>query len=200
MQFSLSTNFSVLRSFKEDQKYWAVGQTVVGHFHFTPKNELYAWISYYNNGKFDNRVFATAKLPATTPQIVPYVNSSQLRFKHISLGWKHYLKGSSNAEEKWNFYGYAGLGLMLGAITNSHSVAIDSADYSVPVLAGKGNFKRLTLDLGLGYEYPLGGDVFVYVEGRTLIPTTDYPSNYLFINKYAPVTASANIGFRVLFD
>lgn len=199
-QFSLSTDFSVLRSFKKQQQYWAVGQTVTGHFHFTEKNEAYAWITYFNNGKFTNQLTATAKSAATSPQEIAYTNRASLSFRHISMGWKRYLKGGSNSEDESNFYAYAGLGLMLGKVTNIHSHKIDTADYIMPVLPGTGRFKRLTLDLGLGYEIPVGGDVFVYLEGRALVPTTDYPSNYLFINKYAPFTASANIGMRILFD
>lgn len=89
---------------------------------------------------------------------------------------------------------------MMGRIVNSHSVVIDSSVYIVPVLSGKANFKRLTLDLGLGLEFPVGGDIYLYFEGRALVPTTDYPSQYLFINKNAPFTAAANAGLRILFD
>jgi hypothetical protein len=199
-QFSLSTDFGLLRSFKKQQQYWAVGQTVTCHFHFTKKSEVYAWITYFSQGKFTNRLTATAKSAATNPQQLSYNNTARLSFRHVSIGWKHYLKGASNSEDEWGLYAYAGLGLMLGKVSNAHSLVIDSADYILPVLPGTGRFKRLTLDLGLGYEVPVGGDVFLYLEGRALVPTTDYPSNYLFINKYAPFTASANVGFRILFD
>jgi hypothetical protein len=70
----------------------------------------------------------------------------------------------------------------------------------VPVLSGKGNFKRLTLDLGLGLEFPVGGDIYLYFEGRALVPTTDYPSNFLFINNNAPFTGAVNAGLRILFE
>jgi hypothetical protein len=33
-----------------------------------------------------------------------------------------------------------------------------------------------------------------------LIPTTDYPSQYLFVNENAPFTASLNLGIRLLFQ
>ncbi|MEI9946951.1 MAG: hypothetical protein WDN26_22365 [Chitinophagaceae bacterium] len=55
------------------------------------------------------------------------------------------------------------------------------------------------MDLALGYEKQLGGDVFFYGEGRVLIPTTNYPSNYLFINNDAPFTVSANLGIQDTF-
>lgn len=198
-QFSLATDFSVLRSFKKQQQYWSIGQTVAGHFHFTSKDGIYAWLSYYTNGKFSNSLIATAKSGAISPQQIAYTNRAKMNFKHISLGWKHYLEGAFTTENKWNLYGLIGLGLMLGRIENTHSATIDSANYTVPVLAGKANFKRLTLDLGLGYEKPLGGDVYFYIEGRALIPTTDYPSSYIFVNKDAPFTASVNLGLRILF-
>jgi hypothetical protein len=199
-QFSLATDVSLLRSFKKEQRYWAIGQTVAGHFNFAPKNGMYVWLAYYSNGKFSNHPSATAKSPLTLPHQIDYTNDAQMRIKHISVGWKHYLKGAYNMEDKWSLYGYAGFGLLFGSIENQHSVSIDSAEYYIPVLQGKANFKRLTLDLGLGYEIPLGGDIYFYMEGRAFLPTTDYPSNYLFVNKKAPLTGSLNTGLRILFD
>jgi hypothetical protein len=159
-QFSLSTDASLLHSFKKGQRYWALGQTITVHCNFTSKEGLYVWFSYYSNGKFTNQLTAYAKDTATMPQRLSYSNDAKLRFSHVSIGWKHYLKGAYNAEEKWNLYGYAGFGLLFGVAENIHSVSIDTAAYLLPVLRGKGNFKRLTLDLGLGYELPVGGDVF----------------------------------------
>ena len=74
-----------------------------------------------------------------------------------------------------------------------------SVVYQVPVRIGKANFKRLTLDLGLGWETPLGADIFIYAEGRAWIPTTDYPSKYIFINDNAPLVGMINTGIRILF-
>ena len=199
-ELSVATDVSLLRSVKEEQRYWAFGQTVAFHFHFTPKDEAYAWICYYSNGKFSNVITADAKSSATVPQQITYLNNSELRFRHISLGWKRYLKGTYNSDKSWNLYAYAGFGLMLGRVVNTHSTTIDSSLYSIPVLSGKGNFKRLTFDLGLGVEFPLGASVYVYFEGKTLLPTTDYPSPYLLVNENAPLTVSANLGLRILFD
>jgi len=198
-RLSLATDASLLHSFKKDQRYWSIGQTVHFHFHFTAKDGAYAWVAYYSSGKFSNMVAATAKSATTIPQSVAYKNKAELLFKHVSLGWKRYLKGSFDAEKNWNLYGYAGFGLMLGHVVNAHSVSIDTSLYDVPVLSGKANFKRLTLDLGLGAEFPVGADVYLYLEGRALVPTTDYPSPYLFVNKNAPFTATANAGMRILF-
>lgn len=200
MQFSLSTDATVMRSFRKDQQFWAFGQTITGHFHFTPKNGVYTWLTYYTNGKFNNNVTAGAKAVITTPSEIQYVNQALLRYKHISIGWKHYFKGAYNNEDNWNLYGYAGFGLLFGGIENKHSVAIDTASYYLPVLSGKANFKRLTYDLGLGYERPMGGDFSIYIESRVFIPAMGYPSPYLFVNKRAPLAASANLGLRILFD
>jgi len=197
--FSLASDVSILHSFKKDQRYWSIGQTVHFHFHFTPKDGAYAWVAYYSNGKFSNNINATAKSTVTVPRQVSYRNNAELLFKHISLGWERYLKGTFDAEKGWNLYGYAGFGLMLGHVVNTHSVSIDTAIYTVPVLPGRANFKRLTLDIGLGIEFPVGGDIYLYLEGRALVPTTDYPSQYLFINKHAPFTGAANGGLRILF-
>lgn len=197
-QFSLATDLSVLRSFKKSQRFWSVGQTVHTHFHFTPRDGAYAWLSYYSQGHFRNQASAPAKSPLSIPQFIPYTNNAAMRFKHVSVGWKHYFKGGSNREKGLNSYGYAGFGLLLGRIDNTHSVLIDTSQYILPVEAGKANFKRLTFDLGLGLEFHLGGDIYVYMEGRGLLPTTDYPSRHLFVNDNAPFTGAANLGFRVL--
>ena len=199
IRFSTASDLGLQRSSKKGQQYWAGGHTIQVQFHFAPKDGAYAWISYYTNGKFSNNVTATAKSPATSPQQINYVNKALMRFKHISIGWKRYLKGTFNTEEGWNIYGYAGFGVILGRIENTHSVSIDTVVYKVPVRVGKANFKRLTLDLGIGWEIPLGADVFFYAEGRAWIPTTDYPSKYIFINDNAPLVCMINAGIRILF-
>jgi hypothetical protein len=199
-QFSIATDLGIQRSFKKEQRYWAFGQTVHGHFHFTPKDGIYIWVSYYTNGKFNNTVTATAKSLTTLPQQKIYTNAAIMRFKHVSTGWKRYLKGSSNAEDGWNLYSYAGFGLLLGRVDNIHSTVLDTAVYNVPVLTGKANFKRLTFDLGFGWELPVGGDIFLYAEARAWIPTTDYPSKYIFVNNNAPLVGMLNAGIRILFQ
>jgi len=196
---SLATDFSVLRNFKEEQRFWSVGQTVQFHFHFSPKDGAYAWLSYYTRGKFTNRLTAVAESPLTSPQQINFENKAEMRFKHISLGWKHYLSGSSDAEVGLNVYHYLGFGLMLGLVENVHTIGIDTSTYIMPVFSGKANFKRLTLDLGLGVELPVGADVFLYLEARAHIPTTDYPSQHIFINRNAPLAGAANLGIRILF-
>jgi len=198
-KFSIATDLDLQRSLKKEQQYWAVGQAVHVHFHFTPKDGAYTWVSYYSDGKFTNNITATAKQSTTIPQQINYVNSAEMRFKHISIGWKHYLKGTSDGEG-WSLYGYAGFGLLLGRVINNHSVAIDTTLYFVPVRSGKANFKRLTLDLGLGWEALLGGDLYFYTEGRLWVPTTDYPSKFIFINRNAPLVASLCFGLRIFFD
>lgn len=202
MQFSLASDVSVLRSFKKEQRFWAVGQTVAGHFNFAPKEGLFAWLSYYSKAQFSNYPTATARLPATIPQEVDFMNRVQLRLKHVSLGWKHYFKGGYNIDidEKWSLYGYAGFGILFGNIINTQSLKIDTANYVLPVLPGEDNFTRLTVDLGLGFEKPVGGDIYLYMEGRVVLPTTDYPTQYLLVNDKAPFTAAINLGFRMLFD
>lgn len=199
-QFSLNMDIGIVRSFKEGQQFWAPGQTIWANFHLSPKNGVYVFFNYYINGKFSNDLAATAKSPVIVPQQVAYTNNAKLKFMHISAGWKRYLTGIYNREEKGNLYAYAGLGLMMGKVENIHSVSIDTADYTVPVLSGNGSFKRLTIDPGIGYETYLGGDIYMYIEGRTLIPLTDYPSPYLLVNTYAPVNASVHVGLRLFFD
>lgn len=198
--FSLSSDFNLQRSLKKDQDYWAVGQAVTLQYNFSAKDGATVALSYFSNGRFTDPLVAVAKDPLTLPAVIPYENFAKMRFKHFSLGWKHYLVGSATMERGPGIYTHAGLGVLLGLVQNTHSVTLDTATYMVPVLAGKENFKRLTLDLGLGMEYPLGADLYLYGELKTILPLTDYPSPYILDNKYTPYTAMAAIGFRLLFN
>jgi hypothetical protein len=198
-RFSFATDLGLQRSFKKDQRYTAIGHTVHGHLHFTPKQGAYASFVYFSAGRFQNNFIASAKSPATTPQQIPYQNKAEMRFKQFSLGWKQYIKGAYNITEGWSLYAVAGFGLMLGRVTNVHSTDIDTSQYTLPVLSGKANFKRLTLDLAAGWEMPIGADIFFYTEARAFVPTTDYPSNHLFVNENAPFAAAAVAGIRIIF-
>jgi hypothetical protein len=123
-----------------------------------------------------------------------------MRLKHFSVGYKKYFTGGADIEKGHSLYGYAGFGLLPGRIENRHDAAIDTSLYDLPVLSGTANFKRLTFDLGAGWERPIGGDFFFYAEARVWIPTTDYPSNYLFQNRNAPFVGMLNAGLRVFFN
>ena len=199
-QFSLGTDVGALHSFKKDQRFWCAAQTITGNFSFSQKDGLYVWFYYTINGKFSNDLTANAKSVFTVPMQVNYTNDANLRFSHISIGWKHYLKGGYDSEKSWNLYFYGGFGLMFGAVENRHSTTIDTADYVTPVLQGKGHFKRLTFDVGLGYEIRVAPEIYFYTEARLLLPTTDYPSDYLFIDEDAPLTGSINAGVRLYFN
>lgn len=199
-QFSISTDIGIQRSFKKQQRFGAVGQSVYGNFHFAPKGGAYFLFAYYTPGNFTNPLTAIARSTATVPQQINFINTAQMRFKQLSVGWKKYIKGAYNSEESWNLYGLAGFGLVLGSVENAHSVSVDTALYNVPVIKGKANFKRLTADLGLGWEAHLGGGIYFYNEAKAWIPTTDYPSKYIFVNENAPLVGSLSIGIRILFD
>lgn len=199
-QLSISTDLGVLRNFKGNQEFWAFGHTVQAHFHINQKDGIYAWVSYYSNGNFSNDLAALAKDSTISPQRINYRNKATMLLKHVSVGWKRYLKGTYLAENGLNIYGYAGFGLMMGKIENTPSIVVDSTNYYLTVRSGEARFKRLTLDLGLGLEWPLGADLFLYTEARTWIPTTDYPSKYLLTNDNAPLAGMFNTGIRILFD
>ena len=199
MRFSVATDLGGQRSFKKGQQFWALGHTVHALFNLTPKDGIYVWFAYYTNGKFTNELTANAKSPLTTPQQINYTTRATMRFKHFSVGWRKYLKGNCEIEKGWNLYATAGFGLLPGRIINTHSVSIDTSLYNVPVREGKANFKRLTADLGLGWEKPIGADFFLYAEGRVWIPASDYPSKYIFVNDNAPLAAMMNVGLRILF-
>jgi len=198
-RFSMATDLALQRNFKKEQQYWVVGQTILANFHLTPKEGIYTWFAYYTNGNFKNNITAIAKSATTQPQQIAYSNDAKMRIKHFSIGWKKYLKGTSEEENNWSLYGMAGFGLLLGRVENSHSVIIDTAMYDTPVRSGKANFKRLTFDLGLGWELPVGGDFYFYTEAKVLIPASDYPSKFIFVNNNAPLTGILSVGLRVLF-
>lgn len=202
-QFSVATDASLLRNLSRQQKFWAFGQTV--QLNFYPggeKNAVYAWVSYYTNGKFKNNFVAPAKDALTSPQEIRYTAHTELRYRQISIGWKHYFAGAYNSENIWNVYGYAGFGLLLGKASNSFNKVVDSAFYNVPQpMQGTRGFRRLTIDGGLGTEFPLGTAVFVYSEVRTWLPSSHYPSEYLYKhNRNIPAVVAVNVGLRVLIE
>lgn len=202
-QFSVATDASLLRNLSKQQKFWAFGQTV--QLNFYPegnKNAVYAWVSYYTTGDFKNNFTASAKDALTSPQKVFYTAKTDMRYRQISIGWKRYFIGSYNSENIWNVYGYAGFGLLLGKASNSYSKIIDTARYTIQSPAqGSAAFRRLTIDAGLGTEFPLGAAVFIYSEVRTWLPSSHYPSEYLYKNNYRiPSIVAFNLGLRVLIE
>jgi len=197
--FSFLTDLSVQHNFKKGQQYTVIGQTIQTNFNFTPKEAAYVWFAYYSNGKFEDKLTATARSLSTQPQQIAYTNQAKMRLKQISIGYKRYLIGNSDAETGINVYASAGFGLVLGRMQNAHSVSIDTSLYKVPVYAGEANFKRLTIDPGLGVERYLGADFYVYGEIRCWVPTTDYPSKFISQNENAPWTGMASIGMRIRF-
>jgi len=174
----------------------------MAHFHFTPRDGAYVGYAYSAPGKFVNDFVAIAKSPVVMPQILEFKSYSQITFRNFSLGWKHYLKGSASSEEFWNLYFTAGFGLVSARVKNIYTIASDTVNYSFPTnpAEGSGNFRRLTFDVSLGYEIPIGMAIYLYGEARAWIPASDYPSRYLLINDNAPFIGTANIGLRLLFD
>ncbi len=196
---SLGTEFLVQRNFSSGQEFWTIGQSIRGEWKMGRGPALYAGLSYFSAGKFTNGLEAPAKDPATLPQRVAFDNNGRLRFTEISLGLKPYILGKWDAEERWSVYGITGLGLLMGRVDNVQSTNIDTALYSLPVLPGRGRFGRLTLDLGLGIEVPMGGDLFIFSETKSFIPISTYPSAYLLDPGYTPLTLNMGLGVRVIF-
>ena len=86
---SISTDISVLHSFTKGSKFWAFGQTVQGQYHFNEKTTAYAWVSYYTAGHFKNQLTALGKDSIANPQQLDLTASSTLRYRQISLGFRH---------------------------------------------------------------------------------------------------------------
>lgn len=200
MRGSVAADFMVFHNFSKNQRYWGIAQNIRGEWKSPAMRfPLYAAVSYTNRAKFKNELEATAIDPLTTPQSFPYTNRARIRHTVISLGIKPYFKGAWDAENGYNIYGTAGLGVLMGQVHNTQSTPINTTLYHVPVRRGTKHFSRLTLDLGIGAEWPVGGDLFLYGEGKTYIPVSTYPSDYLLNSHYNPLTVYACIGARVLF-
>jgi hypothetical protein len=198
--FSVGTGLSGLRNFSPQQKFWAAGQTVNVNLHFAPKEGAYASIDYYTEGKFKNTFIATANSPLTSPQTKAYIATGRLTYRQLSLGWKHYFKGSYNAGKDFTIYGIAGFGYLFTKVRNSNSIAIDATQYLVRPAAGAGKLDRLTFDLGFGAELPLGGNFFAFADGRTWLPASGTESPYLHYQRNVPLPVIVSAGLRLLFD
>lgn len=201
VSYSIATDLSVMRNFSPKQKFNAIGQTVQGLIHFDKRESVYASLVYYSPGKFSNSFIAAARSPFTVPGSIAYRVQGTWSLRQISLGWKHYFRGSFDQEEGWNLYGLAGFGLMWSNTENILKTAVDTSVYQLapsPEI-GSGVFRRLTFDLGLGTEFPLGGEIFAYVDIRTWIPTTSHPNPLLHDNKNVPRPLIVCTGLRFNF-
>jgi hypothetical protein len=200
LRFSFASDISFMRNFSPQQKFWALGGTIQSNLHFNSKQSAYAWISFYTPGSFKNNFTATAKSSATFPSSLPFKASAKWRNNEVSLGWKHFFKGSFDAENGWNAYGLAGFGLLFANVENNFSPSVDTSLYLTPTRSGNSKFYRLTFDLGAGLEYPMGAGFFLYSDVRTWLPASDYPSPYLHSNKNVPLSFMISAGMRILFD
>ena len=201
LRVSVATDISLLRNFKPHQQFWAFGQNVKFDFNPTAKDGLFVAMGYYSPGRFHDKLIAEAKSPATIPQQISFTNHAKVRLKEFSLGWKHFLKGNNEIEEGWNLYGLTGFGLVFGKAENGYSVILDTSLYNLPQqpLNGTGRFKRLSFDLGLGFEFPIADEIYFYSDARVCIPTTEYPSKFLDENNNAPFPLMLSAGVRILF-
>lgn len=199
VRFSIAPEISLMRNFSPKQKFWALGETIQANFHFTSNQTAYVWLTYYTAGNFHNPFVATAKLPGTLPSSIPFTAYSVWRNNEVSIGWKHFFKGSFDALTGYNIYSIAGFGLMFTNVQNTFTPSIDTSLYNTPMNYGNSKFYRLTLDLGAGLEFPLGANFFLYGDARTWIPTTNYPSPFLQNNKNVPLPFMISGGMRILF-
>ena len=177
-------------------------QSVIPQWHVDKRTTLYAWFTYHASGKYNSTLLATAKTPATQPQTISFANHSEMRLRQFSLGVKKYFIGSFDQLEGFNLYGAGGFGLIIGTASNNFSINIDTSLYNIQnnIVNGSGDFKRLSIDLVGGVEFPVAFEIFVYSEIRMHIPTTDYPNDYLLKNSNAPFLGGINLGIRVLFN
>lgn len=197
--FSIATDLGLIHNFPKGQRFTALNHTVITDFHLSEKEGVQVSFGYCTSGKYGNLLDATAIDINTVPQKIQYSNRGKMRIRLFSLGWKHYLMGNPTAEKGLNLYSKAGFGLLMGYVDNAHNRVIDTAAYYLPVRPGYANFKRLTLDLALGWEKCLGADFYFYSEARVSVPSPGYPSKFLLVNDNAPFTALICGGLRILF-
>ena len=78
---------------------------------------------------------------------------------------------------------------------------LDTSIYQPPAqpINAEGRFQRLTLDVALGGEVPIRGDLYLYLEGRSWVLTSQYPTPLVLENKNTPMLFAANFGLRILF-
>jgi len=202
VKFSAASDISLLHNFDGKQKFTVAGQTLIPQWHLDQKNTLYAWFTYHSNGKYKSNLLATAKSSSTQPQTISFSNQSEMRLRQFSLGIKKYMFGSYDKLENFSLYVAGGFGLIIGSASNTFSSFIDTALYTIQnnVTNGAGDFKRLTLDITGGVDFPVGYEIFIYTEIRMHIPTTNYPNSYLLKNSNAPFLGGINLGIRVLFN
>lgn len=197
--FSLASDFSLLRNFTPKEKFWARGQNVEVDMHFSPRQTGYFSVDYYTEGRFQNHFTATAKSIFSSPQSLPFVATGFLRYRQLSIGLKHYFKGSFNTEEGMNIYGTAGFGFLFAGIRNAASPSFDTTEYAPSIVIGQGTVKRLSFDAGLGIEAHFRGPAYPFFTLRTWLPASYHPSGYLHSNNHLPVALMGSIGLRVLF-
>ena len=202
VKLSVASDISLLHNFDGKQKFTVAGQSLIPQWHFDKKNTLYAWFTYHSNGKYKSNLVATAKSSSTQPQTILFTNQSEMRLRQFSLGIKKYIFGSYDKLENFSLYVAGGFGLIIGSASNTFSSYIDTSLYSVQnnVTNGAGDFKRLTLDIIGGVDFPIAYEIFIYSEIRMHIPTTNYPNSYLLKNSNAPFLGGINLGLRVLFN
>jgi hypothetical protein len=201
LRVSISSDISLMRNFKPQQQFWSFGQNVKFDFNPMTKDGLYVAMCYYSPGRFQDKLIAEAKSATTVPQQISFTNHAKLQLKEFSIGWKHFLKGNNEIEEGWNLFTLTGFGLVFGKAENSYSLILDTSLYNPPQrpLNGTGRFKRLSFDLGLGFEFPIADEIYFYSDARVSIPTTEYPSKFLDQNNNAPFPAMLSAGLRILF-
>lgn len=197
--FSVATDLTLLRSISENQRFWAVGQDVRIDYHITEKESAYTLVNYYTNGKATNTAIALAKDTTTSPRSYAYNATTKVRYRQISMGWKHYFKGQFDTQDNYSIYGFAGFGLLFGNVTTTSNQPVDTLLYTAQPIEGSGHFNRLTFDLGAGAEVELGTGIYLYSELRTWFPASSYPSPYLY-NNDLPRVITWNTGIRVLID
>src|SRR5215208_3128070 len=81
LRVSSSTDISLQRNFKKQQRFWALGQNIVLDLHLTPVNGIYFTFCYYSPEKVKTPLLATAKATSTIPQQIAFVNRAKIRFK-----------------------------------------------------------------------------------------------------------------------
>lgn len=198
-QLSIGTDLSLARQMRTEENFWSPVQTIRISYPFSNKISAYASLGYANGHETRHPAATTAFYDSVSPRTIRYTAITTWRTRHGSLGLKYYILGSHAAEAGSNIYLLAGVGGMSVKTSTKYSVSVDTSNY-MPIIPyqGEGAETTWSYEAGAGYERPLGGNFFWYLEAKTWQPQGTIKSPYLLGEDKSRVLMFG-AGLRILF-
>lgn len=198
-QLSVATDLSLARQERIAKTFWSPVQTIKVSYPLSNKLSLYGGIGYANGNESRHPGATTAFYDTISPREIRYTAFTTWRTRHGAAGLKVYLMGSHKAEAGSNIYLLAGVGGMSVKVSTKYSARIDTSNYR-PMIPYEGESAEtvLSYEAGLGFEQPLGGNFFWYLEAKTWQPQKNISSPYLIREDRSKVMM-IGAGMRILF-